>query len=321
MILVTGGAGYIGSHAIKALRAAGFNSVIFDNFSTGHRQFVRDTALVEGDLRNAADLDRAFSSHKIEGVLHFAGKALVPESHRDPALYYEVNLLGGLNLLAAMRKYGVKYFIFSSTCATYGVPENIPIREETNQKPINPYGESKLAFEKSLRWFHESYGVEYLSLRYFNAAGADGDGEFGEDHDPETHLIPLVLDAASGRREHVQVMGTDYPTPDGTCIRDYIHVTDLAEAHVLGLQRLMSGQVSSQPLNLGTGNGHSVRQILETARRITGRNIPAHETGRRAGDPPVLVAAVERAREALNWQAKHSSVEEIVATAWKWHQR
>ena len=321
MILVTGGAGYIGSHAVKALKAAGFRPVIFDNFSTGHRHFVHDTPLVEGDVQNLADLDRVFSNYQIDGVLHFAGKALVPESHKNPALYYEVNVIGGIRLLGAMCQHGVKNFIFSSTCATYGVPAATPIREDTPQQPINPYGESKLAFERALRWFHESYGIEYLALRYFNAAGADRNAEFGEDHDPETHLIPLVLDAAAGRRECVQVFGTDYPTADGTCIRDYIHVTDLAEAHVIGLQRLMSGHIKSQPLNLGTGTGHSVREVLEIARRVTGRHIPVRETNRREGDPPVLVAAVDRARDILDWKARNSDLEQIVSTAWHWHQR
>jgi UDP-glucose-4-epimerase GalE len=321
VILVTGGAGYIGSHAVKALKAAGFEPIIFDNFSTGHRRFVDGTRCVEGDVRNASDLDRVFSAYRIDGVLHFAGKALVAESHQDPGIYYEVNLTGGLNLLATMRQRGVKHFIFSSTCATYGIPAKIPIREDTTQLPINSYGESKLAFERALGWFHESYGIEYLALRYFNAAGADRDGQFGEDHTPETHLIPLVLDAASGRRQFVQVFGTDYQTPDGTCIRDYIHVTDLAEAHVIGLQHLMSGRITSQALNLGTGTGHSVRQVLETARRVSGRDIPVRETTRRPGDPPILVAAVDRARETLQWAAKHSSLEEILSTAWNWHQR
>jgi UDP-glucose-4-epimerase GalE len=321
VILVTGGAGYIGSHAVKALKKAGFKPVIFDNFSTGHRHFVHDTPLIEGDVQNPADLERAFSAYKIEGVLHFAGKALVPESHKNPALYYEVNLVGGMRLLAAMRQHAVRNFIFSSTCATYGVPADTPIREDTPQCPINPYGESKLAFERALRWFNESHGIHYLSLRYFNAAGADSDGEFGEDHEPETHLIPLVLDAASGRRECVQVYGTNYPTSDGTCIRDYIHVTDLAEAHVIGLQQLMSDRIQSQALNLGTGMGHSVRQVLETAQRVTGRNIPVRETSRRQGDPPVLVAAVDRARQVLDWKARNSDLEAIVSTAWMWHQR
>jgi len=320
VILVTGGAGYIGSHAVKALKAAGFEPVIFDNFSTGHRSFIRDTPCVDGDIRNTSHLEKAFARFQIDGVLHFAGKALVPESHQNPAVYYEVNMTGGLRLLSTMRERGAKFVIFSSTCATYGVPETVPIREDCPQHPINPYGESKLAFERALRWFNQSYGIEYLALRYFNAAGADRDGEFGEEHQPETHLIPLVLDAASGRRGSVQVFGTDYPTPDGTCVRDYIHVTDLAEAHVAGLQSLMSGRIRSQALNLGTGSGHSVREVIQTAQRVTGREIAVEETTRRAGDPPVLVAAVDRAHDVLNWTAKNS-LEEIVATAWKWHQR
>ena len=321
MILVTGGAGYIGSHAVKALKAAGHVPVIFDNISTGHQDFVRNTPFFKGDVRSAADLDGVFTRHSIEGVLHFAGKALVPESHQHPGLYYDVNLAGGLALLEAMRRHAVRHIIFSSTCATYGVPEQTPIREESPQKPISPYGESKLAFERALHWFHESYGVSYLALRYFNAAGADSEGEFGEHHDPETHLIPLVLDAAAGRRPQVQIYGSDYSTADGTCVRDYIHVTDLAEAHVVGLEALMNGRISSQALNLGTGNGYSVRQVIETARRITGRDIPAAEVPRRPGDPPVLVAAVERARAALGWTATQSDLPHIVATAWNWHQR
>src|SRR5262249_6289289 len=247
MILVTGGAGYIGSHTVKALKAAGFQPLIFDNFSTGHRSFIRGTPTFEGDLCNSSNLAEVFREYDIEGVLHFAGKALVPESMVVPETYYETNVVGGLNLLNAMKDCGVKYLIFSSSCATYGVPQSVPITEDHFQRPINPYGDSKLAFERALPWFRKAHGIEYLSLRYFNAAGADADGEFGEDHDPETHLIPLVLAAAAGRRSDVQILGTDYPTPDGTCLRDYIHVTDLARAHVLGLQALMDGRVQSQP--------------------------------------------------------------------------
>jgi len=319
VILVTGGAGYIGSHTVKALRDAGLDPIIFDNFSTGHRSFVGSTQCVEGDICNPADLDRAFSKHAIEGVLHFAGKALVPESCQNPELYYRTNVTGGVNLLSAMRNHGVKYIIFSSTCATYGSPENVPIREETPQRPINAYGQTKLAFEGALHWFHESHGLEYLALRYFNAAGAGADG-VGEDHDPETHLIPLVLDAALGRRPHVTIFGTDYPTPDGTCLRDYIHVTDLAAAHVVGLKALMDRKVKSQPINLGTGHGYSVRQVIDAARRITGRAFVANEAERREGDPPALVASADRAREQLGWIAQHSSIEEIIASAWEWHQ-
>jgi UDP-glucose-4-epimerase GalE len=318
MILVTGGAGYIGSHTVKALKAAGLDPVIFDNFSTGHRSFVKDTPLFEGDLHNAGDLERAFKQYSVEGVLHFAGRALVPESVVKPELYYETNLLGGLNLLNVMKGRGVRHLIFSSTCATYGVPEVVPIHEGLPQKPINPYGETKLAFEHAMRWFHDAHGLEYLSLRYFNAAGADAAGEFGEDHTPETHLIPLVLDAASGKRPEVYIFGTDYPTPDGTCLRDYIHVTDLATAHVVGLQALMKGQIPSQAINLGTGHGYSVREVIETARRVTGRDFKVRESPRRPGDPPELVAAVDRAREVLGWTATHSDLSNIVQTAWSW---
>jgi len=321
VILVTGGAGYIGSHAVKALRAAGFEPLIFDNFSTGHRSFVRSTPCVEGDVCNPADLERAFARYPIEGVLHFAGKALVPESHAKPELYYATNVIGGLHLVTAMKTHSVRYLIFSSTCATYGIPDAVPIREDFPQKPISPYGDSKLAFERALHWFHASHGLEYLSLRYFNAAGADADAEFGEDHDPETHLIPLALDAAVGRKPYVTVFGTDYPTPDGTCLRDYIHVTDLAEAHVAGLTSLMKGRVESQAVNLGTGRGYSVREVIEAARRITGRDFIVREGPRREGDPPALIAAVDRARDLLGWTARASSIEQIIASAWNWHQR
>ena len=321
MILVTGGAGYIGSHTVKALKAAGLAPVIFDNFSTGHRSFLKDTPAFEGDIRNRADLEEAFRKFEIEGVLHFAGMALVGESAKKPDLYYETNFNGGLNLLTAMRNRGVRYLIFSSTCATYGVPERVPIPEDHPQNPINPYGESKLAFERALRWMHEAYGIEYLSLRYFNAAGADADGEFGEDHEPETHLIPLALQAAAGSRTDVQIFGVDYPTPDGTCLRDYIHVSDLASAHVVGLQALMQGRVQSQAINLGTGQGHSVRHVIDTVRRVTGRTFKVRETGRREGDPPELVAAADRAKELLGWTPVHSALDEIVGSAWKWLQK
>jgi UDP-glucose-4-epimerase GalE len=292
--------------------------VIFDDFSTGHRTIVKGDPAFEGDLRRPADLRKAFNEYPIDGVLHFAGKALVGESTEKPELYYETNFIGGLNLLNAMKECGVRRLIFSSTCATYGVPDTVPIREDHLQSPINPYGESKLAFERAMRWFHEAHGLEYLSLRYFNAAGADPDGEFGEDHTPETHLIPLVMDAAAGRRSGVKIFGTDYPTPDGTCLRDYIHVTDLARAHVVGLQRLIEGKVQSQAINLGTGHGYSVREVIQAVRGVAGRDFTVHEAGRRSGDPPVLVAAVERAREVLGWTATESDLQNIVQTAWNW---
>lgn len=318
MILVTGGAGYIGSHTVKALKNIGFDPVIFDNFSTGHRSFLKGTPTYEGDLCNATDLEKVFREYPIEGVLHFAGKALVGESAEKPEIYYRTNLVGGLNLLNAMKDASAKYLIFSSTCATYGVPEAIPIGEDHPQNPVNPYGDTKLAFERAMRWFHEAHGLEYLSLRYFNAAGADADGDFGEDHTPETHLIPLALDAAAGRRQAVQIYGTDYPTADGTCLRDYIHVSDLARAHVSGLQALMDGRIRSQAINLGTGQGYSVREVIETVRRITGRNFTVRETGRRPGDPPELIAAVDRAKDVLGWSATESDLDWIVKTAWAW---
>jgi len=316
MILVTGGAGYIGSHTVKALRAAGLEPIIFDNFSTGHRSFIKATPAFEGDLSNPDDVAQVFSEYPIDGVLHFAGKALVGESIQKPELYYQTNFIGGLNLLNAMKTCGVKYLIFSSTCATYGTPETVPIREDHPQHPINPYGDSKLAFERAMRWFHEAHGLEYLSLRYFNAAGADADGEFGEDHDPETHLIPLILQVALGQREYIEVFGTDYPTPDGTCIRDYIHVDDLATAHVAALEKLEPGM--ELKLNLGTGHGASVQEVIDLCREVTGRPIPTKFVDRREGDPPQLVADSSLAKKTLGWQPRYS-MREIVQSAWNWH--
>ncbi len=318
MILVTGGAGYNGSHTVKALKKVGFQPLIFDNFSTGHHAFIKGTTTFEGDIRKSEDLAHVFAEYPIDAVLHFAGKALVAESIQKPELYYETNLQGGLNLLNAMMQCGAKYLIFSSTCATYGNPQQVPIHEDHPQNPINPYGESKFAFERAMRWFHQAHGLQYLSLRYFNAAGADPDGEYGEDHDPETHLIPLVLDAAAGRRPEVNIFGIDYPTPDGTCVRDYIHVTDLASAHVIGLQALMEGRVESQAINLGTGYGYSVREVIEAAHRITGKEFLVRETSRRPGDPPKLIAAVERAKRVLGWTAVQSDLENIIRSAWNW---
>jgi UDP-glucose 4-epimerase len=252
--------------------------------------------------------------------MHFAGRALVAESIEKPELYHQINVGGGMNLLAAMEKADVKSLIFSSTCATYGIPDKVPIREETPQKPINPYGESKLKFEKAIESAHATNKLEYLSLRYFNAAGADADGEFGEDHVPETHLIPLVFDAAMGRRPEVQILGVDYPTPDGTCLRDYIHVTDLARAHVIGMKALIEGRVKSQAINLGTGSGFSVREVIDTTRRVTKKDFTVREMPRRPGDPPILVAAVDRAKEVLGWSAETSGLERIISSAWSWHQ-
>jgi UDP-glucose 4-epimerase len=293
--------------------------VVFDNFSTGHRSFVDATVPgVEGDLRDPAALDRAFREYPIDGVIHFAGLALVAESVRDPALYFETNVVGGLNLLNAMRRAGVGRLIFSSTCATYGVPETSLIAESHPQRPVNPYGESKLAFERALEAFGLAYGISFLSLRYFNAAGADAASRRGEDHNPETHLIPLTLAAAAGVRPEVRIFGTDYPTPDGTCVRDYIHVTDLANAHVKGLAKLFEGTVESQAINLGTGEGISVRDLIEVARRVTGKSFRAVESERRPGDPPRLVADPTRSGSVLGWRPVHSGIEEIVESAWRW---
>jgi len=320
MILVTGGAGYIGSHAVKALRQSGFEPLIFDNFSTGHRSFVRGTPCFEGDICNPADLAKVFAQFPIEGVMHFAGKAIIEESFQRPDFYYLTNVTGGLNLLEAMNKAAVKRLIFSSTCASYGVPEVMPIREETPQNPINPYGKTKMQFERGIEAAHAASGLEFLILRYFNAGGADPDGEFGEIHDPESHLIPLGLDAALGRRKEAQIRGTDYPTPDGTCVRDYIHVTDLARAHVKGMKALIEGQVRSQAVNLGTGSGYSVREVFDTIRKVTQRDFIVREMPRREGDPPILVAAVERANKVLGWKTELSGLEQIIANAWTWHQ-
>ncbi len=318
MILVTGGAGYIGSHTVLALQSAGFEPVVFDNFSTGHRSFVDNVPLVEGDLCEPAAIARAFRDHAIDGVIHFAGRALVPESVTDPALYFETNVVGGLNLLNAMRHAGIDKMIFSSTCATYGIPDTTLISESHPQRPVNPYGESKLAFERALAAFHDAYGLDYLSLRYFNAAGADAESRRGEDHDPETHLIPLTLAAAAGIRPEVRILGTDYPTPDGTCVRDYVHVTDLAEAHVKGIARLVEKNVESQAINLGTGVGVSVREVVDVVREVTGRSFRVVEAGRRPGDPPQLVADPTRSCEVLEWEPAHSGIEEIVESAWRW---
>jgi UDP-glucose 4-epimerase len=318
VILVTGGAGYIGSHTVRALRKAGYEPLIFDDFSTGHRDFVEETPLVVGSLLNTSDIAAVFDRFDIDGVIHFAGKALVPESETDPGIYFQTNVCGGVNLLNAMKRRGVGRIIFSSTCATYGIPDTQDISEDHPQRPINAYGESKLAFEWALERFRLAHGIEYLSLRYFNAAGAEPGGRIGEDHDPETHLIPLVLGAACGLRPEVQILGTDYPTPDGTCVRDYVHVDDLAEAHVSGLERLLQGRIQSQGLNLGTGRGASVREIIDLARQVTRRDFRVVERPRRKGDPPRLVAVPDRAKACLDWNPRASDLGHIVETAWQW---
>ncbi|MHB8955758.1 MAG: UDP-glucose 4-epimerase GalE [Pirellulaceae bacterium] len=316
-VLVTGGAGYIGSHAVRLLMHAGHDVWVFDNLSRGHRGAVPPDRLIEGSLADRARVEQALQAHRIDAVMHFAAFALVGESVSDPALYYANNVISTLALLEAMRSTGVQRIVFSSTTATYGVPQRIPITEEEVQQPINPYGFTKLVIERALADYAHAYGFGFAALRYFNAAGATRAGDLGEDHDPESHLIPLVLQVALGQRPHVTIFGEDYPTPDGTCIRDYIHVDDLGAAHVKALEQLQSG--SRLMLNLGTGHGHSVREVVEACRRVTGHPIPAEVGPRRPGDPPELVADSRRAQTLLGWTPQYLGIEEIVKTAWAWH--
>jgi UDP-arabinose 4-epimerase len=316
-ILVTGGAGYVGSHACKALAAAGYRPVVYDNLSRGRAGAVRWGPLVQGELHDRARLAEAMRLHEVGAVMHFAAFAYVGESVADPEIYYTNNVGGTLALLGAMRDAGVPALVFSSTCAVYGVPDSVPIRETTAKAPLNPYGETKLAIERALHWYAGAYGLKYLALRYFNAAGGDPDGEIGEDHDPETHLVPLVLRAALGHGKPVEIYGTDYPTPDGTAIRDYIHVTDLADAHVRALADLAAGGASGA-LNLGTGKGHSVREVIAAVERVSGRHVPRREVARRPGDPPQLVADPALAKSRLGWRATHSDIDTIVRTALAW---
>ncbi|ACF12520.1 UDP-glucose 4-epimerase [Chloroherpeton thalassium ATCC 35110] len=317
-VLITGGAGYIGSHAVRRLKQAGYKTLVLDNLVYGHSEFVEADELIIGDLENTKLLNQVFSKHKIQAVMHFAAYAYVGESVQNPAKYYRNNVASTLNLLDAMLAYKVKKFIFSSTCATYGEPDEIPITETHPQRPINPYGQSKLMVEKILDDYDHAYDLRSVRLRYFNAAGADPDGGIGEDHDPETHLIPLVLDAALERRAHISMFGTDYDTPDGTCVRDYIHVTDLAEAHVLGLKYLENGG-KTDFFNLGNGNGFSVKEVIETARKITGKEIPAKIAPRRPGDPASLVGSSEKIKSALGWKPQFPDLPAIIETAWQWH--
>jgi UDP-arabinose 4-epimerase len=319
-VLVTGGAGYIGSHACKVLARAGYQPVVFDNLSRGHRGAVRWGPFVEGDIADRLRLCAALAEHRVSAVMHFAAYAYVGESVADPALYYRNNLGGTLSLLEAMRETGVSEIVFSSTCATYGIPDGVPIGESTPQRPVNPYGETKLAIERALHWYGEAYGMRSAALRYFNAAGADPEGEIGECHEPETHLVPLVLQAALGQRPQIDIFGTDYPTPDGTAIRDYVHVHDLAIAHLRALERLGAGG-DSIGVNLGTGSGHSVREVIAAAEAVSGRMVPARDAPRRPGDPPALVADPSLAAEILGWRAQHSDLDTIIRTALAWHTR
>ncbi|WP_163194104.1 UDP-glucose 4-epimerase GalE [Clostridium thermarum] len=317
-ILVCGGAGYIGSHMVAQLMENGEDVIIVDNFQKGHRDAVAGRKVYEGDLRNREFLDKVFSENNIEAVIDFAADSLVGESVTEPLKYFNNNVGGTITLLETMREHNVKYIVFSSTAATYGEPDRIPIQEDDKTVPTNPYGESKLMVEKVLKWASNAYGIKYTALRYFNAAGAHPSGSIGEDHRPESHLIPLIIQAALGQREKIMIFGDDYDTPDGTCIRDYIHVMDLADAHLLALNRMRNGGESAI-FNLGNGKGFSVKEVIDATRKVTGREIKEEVAPRRAGDPAVLVASSQKAIKELNWQPKYNSLETIIETAWKWH--
>lgn len=318
-VLVLGGAGYIGSHTVKALCEENIDVVVADNLVTGHIEAVDSRAkFYKGDIRDINFLDDLFSKEKIDAVIHFAAYSLVGESVTDPLKYYDNNLCGTKVLLESMVKNNVDKIVFSSTAATYGEPENIPILESDRTEPTNPYGETKLSMEKMFKWTANAHGLRFVSLRYFNACGADESGKIGEAHNPETHLIPIILQVPNGQREFVSIFGNDYPTKDGTCIRDYIHVTDLAQAHILAVKYLMNGG-NSDIFNLGNGVGFSVREVIETARKVTGHPIPVKDVERRAGDPAQLIASSEKAKKVLSWKPEHDSLEEIIASAWNWH--
>jgi UDP-glucose-4-epimerase GalE len=317
VVLVTGGAGYIGSHTCKLLHEQGYTPVVLDNLVYGHGSFVQWGPFVRGDISDSRILDQLFQQYAPAAVIHFAAYAYVGESMTEPEKYYQNNVSGSLSLLTAMRKNGCRHIVFSSSCATYGLPK-IPITEEQPRQPVNPYGRSKLMIEQILGDYDSAYGIKSVALRYFNAAGADSHGAVGEDHSPETHLIPLTIYAALGLLPEIQVFGTDYPTGDGTAVRDYVHVTDLAAAHVRSLQYLEAEEQSLQ-VNLGTGRGHSVAEVIQAVERISGRTVPVRHRDRRAGDPPILVADINRAAAVLGWQPHHSSLDTIVTTAWQWH--
>ncbi len=319
-ILVTGGAGYIGSQTAKALAQAGFTPVVLDNLSAGSADVVRWGPLVVGAVNDSALLRKVMDEHRTVGVVHFAASTSVGESMTAPRKYFQNNLVSTLTLLDAMVDSGVRHIVFSSTAAVYGNPQHVPIQEDHPKAPINPYGEGKLFVERALHWYAQAYGLTYTALRYFNAAGADPDGETGERHDPETHLVPLVVQTALGKRPVLDVLGTDYPTRDGTAIRDYVHTADLADAHRLALQRLLGGG-ASDVFNLGTGNGYTVREVIAAVEKVSGRTVPVRDAPRRAGDPPSLVADPRRAIHPLDWPPRHSDLETIVRTAWLWHSR
>lgn len=320
-ILVTGGAGYIGSHTVKQLTLSGYKVIILDNLSKGHKNIVDDVLkvpLIIGDINDSILLEQIFNCYSIEAVIHFAADAYVGESMKNPAQYYRNNVAGTLTLLEAMVKAGVNQFVFSSTCATYGIPDTLPLTENHPQNPINPYGSSKKMVEQLLADFSRAYGLKYVCFRFFNAAGADPDGELGEDHFPEPHLIPLILYTALGKRKTISIFGSDYPTEDGTCVRDYIHVMDLAQAHLLGLQYLQNGG-DCQIFNLGNGQGFSVQTVIDIARDITGRKIHVERCDRREGDPAILVSSSAKARQVLDWQPKYPDLPTIMTHAWQWH--
>ncbi|ACI18430.1 UDP-glucose 4-epimerase GalE [Dictyoglomus thermophilum] len=317
VILVTGGAGYIGSHVVKELLKKGYKVVVLDNLQKGHKKAVLTPYFENVDLKEKNLLKGVFEKYEIDAIMHFAALSTVGESMREPFKYYENNILGGLNLLELMKDHNIKYFIFSSTAAVYGEPQVIPIPEDHPKNPTNVYGSSKLMFEEILNWYDRIYGIKYVSLRYFNAAGADPEGELGEDHRPETHLIPIVLKTALGQREYVEIYGTDYPTPDGTCIRDYIHVVDLAEAHILALEALFDG-MSSEIFNLGNERGYSVREVISIAEKVVGQKIPVKEGQRRPGDPAVLIASSNKIKKNLKWKPKFNDLETMISTAWNW---
>ena len=318
-VLILGGAGYIGSHCTYDFIERGLDVVIADNLQTGHIEAVHPKArFYKGDIRDKEFLDDLFKKEKIEAVVHFAASSLVGESMQDPLKYYDNNLYGTMVLLKSMLENNVKKIVFSSTAATYGEPESIPILETDKTEPTNPYGETKLAMEKMFKWANVAYGINFVSLRYFNACGAHKSGQIGEDHDPESHLISIILQVANKKREHINIFGDDYNTPDGTCIRDYIHVTDLAQAHYLAIKFLEENN-KSEIFNLGNGTGFSVKEVIETARKVTGDKIPEVISQRRAGDPARLIASSEKAKEVLGWRPQYTSLEEIIETAWLWH--
>jgi UDP-glucose 4-epimerase len=320
-ILVCGGAGYIGSHAVSELLDKGEEVIVVDSLQKGHQQAVLEGAkFCIGDLRDEAFLNDVFTAHNIEAVVHFAADSLVGESVENPLKYYDNNVYGALCLLRTMVKHDVKKIVFSSTAATYGEAENFPILENDPTEPTNPYGETKLAIEKMLKWSEQAYGMNYVVLRYFNVAGAHMDGKLGEDHTPETHLIPIILQVALGKREYISIFGEDYDTHDGTCIRDYIHVTDLADAHLLAIDKLRRDGTSGT-YNLGNGNGFTVKEVIEAARKVTGHPIPAKTAPRRPGDPAKLVASSEKAMKDLGWQPRYTTLEQMIESAWKWFEK